>query len=833
MNSILRHFKIRSLIVIAITALAGFLTVSAAQAQTYPVAFPTPTTFLLNYDTSGSISGVQAAAVGDFNGDGKLDVVSIENPGNYFEIDVALGNGDGTFQTALVQNLFSADQHTRYAIAVGDFNGDGLPDLAVWGIYAAGNTSEVMIYLGKGNGTFTYSNTYAAPNSANFNPGTNSLCVADFNGDGKLDLAALTPYNGVYIYLGIGNGTFQTAVPYSTVDPNHTNNYIAQGMAVGDLNGDGKLDIAVTESAGMAVLLNNGNGTFGTATYYASDIAPFQSQMGIAIGDVNGDNKTDIVITDTYGNILLYQNQGSGTFAVKGVIAKLPQNSWFVSIADINGDKKMDLVVTDYWGEIWTYYGKGNGTFTPGPVYPLQFRDAPPSNVILADFNKDGALDIFKAGDQYWMGQVTLGRGDGNFQTNPAYGWGVTGFGQNLVTADFNGDGFPDVAFSYARSNGMPAFGVMLGSSHGALAAPTYTTFLSSACGSYPEWIATGDVNGDGKADIVATIANYNSTGCPMNELAVFPGLGNGKFNPPVFYPTGSAAQSYDVFLADLNGDGKLDILASNADGTLSVLLNKGNGTFGTPILISSVAALSAQLNSLAIGDFNGDGKLDIAVTPNMYAGAASNTVYVLLGNGDGTFQAPIASTTAANASNYRLTAGDFNNDGKMDLLVTVTDSHDCGNYSGAYVFLQGNGTGSLTAGPINCTGGIYPTYPLVADFNGDGKLDVFIPIIEQGYGSGPALLQGNGDGTFTRIGASSVGTGKWMGGPYVGATSQGAVAADFNGDGMPEIAVLNNDNVYVGTSLSFVTVMQNSSRPVSISPLKLSFGNVAVGSSK
>ena len=116
------------------------------------------------------------------------------------------------------------------------------------GHHGAGNTSEVVIFLGNGNGTFNYGNTYAAPNSTDFNPGSNSLFVADFNGDGKLDLAALTPYNGVFIYLGNGDGTFQTAVGYSTVDPNHPNNYTAFGLAVGDLNGDGKMDIAVTEN---------------------------------------------------------------------------------------------------------------------------------------------------------------------------------------------------------------------------------------------------------------------------------------------------------------------------------------------------------------------------------------------------------------------------------------------------------------------------------------------------------------------------------------------------------------------------------------------------------
>jgi len=574
-----------------------------AQAQTYPVRFPDPSTFIVNNDVGGSISAVEAAVVGDFNNDGKLDIVSMEAPGGYLEIDVALGNGDGTFQYPVVQNLFSPGQYTPYSMAVGDFNADGNLDVAVWGVYAANNASEMMIFLGNGNGTFNLVGTYAAPNSSDYTESQNALYVADFNGDGILDLAALTQYNGVFIFWGYGDGKFQPAVGYSTVDPNHPNNYTAVGMAVGDLNGDGKPDIAVTESLGMAVLLNNGNGTLGTATYYASGINS-QSQMGIAIGDLTGDKKNDIVTTDSLGDVVVFQNQGNGTFAVKGVVATLTEPTWLVSMADINGDKKLDLVVTDFAGETFTFYGKGNGTFTAGPVYPLQYWDVAPSNVILADFNGDGALDIFKAGDHYLKGQVTLGRGDGTFQTNAAYGRGVTGFGNNLVTADFNGDHFPDVAFSYARISNVPAFGVMLGSLHGALAAPTYTTFLSATCsGSYPVWIATGDVNGDGKADIVATINNYQNTGCPINEVAVFTGLGTGKFSKPVFYSTGASAQSNDVFLADVNGDGKPDIVISSADGTISVLLNKGKGTFGTAALISSVAALSPHLNALAIAD--------------------------------------------------------------------------------------------------------------------------------------------------------------------------------------------------------------------------------------
>ena len=821
----MKHSGITAILLVmlaVVTLWAG--TAPPAHAQNYsPALFPYPSTFQINgVDDYGDLLGVQAAAVGDFNGDGKLDVVSIA--GGVWEIDVALGNGDGTFQSQPVVNTFSfSPGHGPYAMAVGDFNGDGKLDVAVWGIYSPGPNSEINIFLGNGNGTLTYSGTYTAPNTSDGNPGSNSLYVADFNGDGKLDLAVLAPYNNqnvscVYIFLGNGDGSFQTAVPYSTIDPNHPNNVNVHGMAVGDLNGDGKPDIAVTENNGMAVLLNNGNGTFGTATYYDDGINQ-ASDLGIAIGDVNGDNKNDVVVTSApWGYIVLFLNQGSNTFAASTIAQLGVNSSWLVNMADINRDKKMDLVVTDITGEVHTFFGKGDGTFTTGPVYPVQYWEQMPDNVILADFNKDGALDLFKPlSGETWDGQVMLGRGDGTFQTNQAYGWGVTGFGQNLVTADFNGDGFPDVAYAYVGiNNTTPGFGLMLGNSHGALGNPTIVPVSTTACG-WSEWIAAGDVNGDGKADVVVSI----SSGCPTGQIAVLTGKGNGKFNTPVYYSTGTTAQAYEVFLQDMSGDGKPDIIVSNADGTISVLLNNGKGKFGTAKLITSVATYSPHRNPLAFGDFNGDGKLDIAVATYW----SGSDVYVLLGNGNGTFQAPII-TVATSADTYALASGDFNQDGKTDLLVTLDGATGCSGYYGsaAYTFLRGNGDGTFTPGPINCIGGDYPMYPLVGDFNGDGKLDAFIPLLSE-YGKEPygaALLEGKGDGTFTRLGDC-----------YVGATSYGAVVADFNGDGMPDIAVLNDDVYSTGDRVNFVTVLFNSTQPVSVSPLNLNFGTVTVGSPK
>ena len=260
------------------------------------------------------------------------------------------------------------------------------------------------------------------------------------------------------------------------------------------------------------------------------------------------------------------------------------------------------------------------------------------------------------------------------------------------------------------------------------------------------------------------------------------------------------------MFLADVNGDGKPDIVTSNMDGTISVLLNNGKGHVRcTYSLITSVASLNPYHNALAVADFNGDGKADIAVATYWN----QQNVYVLLSNGNGTFGSPIT-TIAGQADNYSYTlaAGDFNNDGKMDLLV-ATQAYVCGTgFDGAAgdVFLEGQGNGSFTVGASACTGGNYAFYPAVADLNGDGMLDAVIPLLQEdgSYEGGPVVLQGNGDGTFDRIGAF-----------YAGAASAGAAIADFNGDGMPDIALLKNDNYGAGNSsyVNFVTVMQNSTK--------------------
>ncbi len=801
MNSNSWHGRRSGAIALTFTKLATLAVfaglVVPAQAQIFPVAFPAPVTFA----TGPCCNSVISMATGDFNGDGKLDVVNIDYGSN---LNVMFGKGDGTFQPP-VSTFIGITNIAFYAITAGDFNGDHLLDVAVWTLNANTGNTEARIFLGNGAGGFTAGGIFVAPNSNIFSPGPNSIVAADVNGDGKLDLVGATIDNGVFIFLGNGDGTFHAPANYD-----YARTFgCCTGVAVGDLNGDGKLDLALPVNDGISVLLNNGNGTFGAATYYASGLAGSAPGAGIAIGDLNGDKKADVVVTNENFGVIVYLNQGSGTFAVEGPVGNFAVGATDnVVLADINNDKKLDIILPDGVGDIFTFYGKGNGTFATGPSYPLQAQTNGGNYLVaVGDFNGDGTLDVLDT-NGFNTNTVSLGRTDGSFQTNQLYAYSTSLLANNIVSADFNGDGIPDIAESLSGgANGKIA--INLGSSHGVLGTASLVT-ASSCANNVVEWIATGDVNADGKADLVATLQGATFAGCQNNTVAVLGGLGTGKFRAASYYPTGSTAQEGIVYLVDVNGDGKLDIVTENADGTISVLLNKGNGTYSAGTLVTSVAAINPSSLFLAFADFNGDGKMDIAAATN----GNQTAVYVLLGNGNGTFGAPIQTSPVFYP--ITLAAADFNKDGKADLLVTTT-SNGCTNGYRGYAFLRGNGNGRFTPGPLNCVPYQAPSTPIVADLNGDGKLDAVIPF----YGvtpTGPIVLQGNGNGTFTALDTF-----------YSGRAATSAAVADFNGDGTPDIALFNSSLF----NPSFLTVMFNSSPPVSISPLIVNYGSVTVASKK
>src|SRR6202166_2892744 len=364
-------------------------------------------------------------AVGDFNGDGIPDLAVSE-----FGIDILLGNGDGTFKARLL-----APGNLPYIefIAVGDFNGDGKLDLAVAYCNDAFPTTQpgaVEILLGNGDGTFNL----AAASPATGNTPT-AIATGDFNGDGNLDLAiANGNSNTVTILLDNGNGTFIDAA--SSAKDNSPSS-----LAVGDFNGDGKPDLAVTNASDntVTILLGNGDGTFKAAASLATGNKP----SAIAAGDFNGKGKLDLAVANAAGNtITILLGNGDGTFtAATGPAIAGPIFSP-IAVGDFNGDGISDLAVGGNAPAL--FLGNGDGTFTPSAslspfFYPIQ-------SVVAADLDGDGIADVVDSteGPDSDGGSVTVFLTETQSATATANGIAVSPVNGNAAThavvASYPGD---------------------------------------------------------------------------------------------------------------------------------------------------------------------------------------------------------------------------------------------------------------------------------------------------------------------------------------------------------------------------------------------------------
>jgi uncharacterized membrane protein len=355
------------------------------------------------------------------NGDGNLDLIvaNEEQSKNDSQgsISVMLGKGDGKFHAPV---NYSSGGESAYSITVADVNGDGKLDLVVAnGCFGSDcSTGSVSVLLGNGDGTFKKAKTYRSGAASVFGA---HVAVGDLNGDGKLDLAVANTGSVccsaglVGVLLGNGDGTFKKAKTYST------GGFDAIGwVAIADLNGDKKPDLVVANycatecsyppaEGSVGVLLGKGNGTFEAVKTYPSG---GDGTVSVAVADLNKDGKPDILVASCGpeacgpgspgGNVGVLIGNGNGTF--KPVVNYPAANSPFnVVAADMNGDGKLDIVVSNWGtpnastnhGAVTVLLGKGNGTFQPMQTFPSGGAEAP--SVAVADVNKDGRPDIVLA----------------------------------------------------------------------------------------------------------------------------------------------------------------------------------------------------------------------------------------------------------------------------------------------------------------------------------------------------------------------------------------------------------------------------------------------------
>ena len=348
-----------------------------------------------------------------------------------------------------------------------------------------------------------------------------------------------------------------------------------------------------------------------------------------------------------------------------------------VAVGDVNGDGYPDIVVADNCtkagcssGSVSVLLGVGDGTFSYRESYSSGEYLA--ESVAIADVNGDGRLDLIVANNQECAScangsvSVLLGNGDGTFQAPVNYSSGGSG-ASSVAIADLNGDTIPDLVVANQCPLGSECpngvVGILLGNGDGTFQAPvTYGSGGEDAL-----FVAIGNLNPDGYPDLVVANACLDDN-CNMGEVSILLGNGNGTFQSPVNYSTGGAS-AFSVAIGDLNGDGYPDLVVANSESdSVSVLMGNGDGTFKSPTTYSSGGNFAM---SVALADVNGDGYLDVAVV-NQGECDTCNTggVSVLLGNGDGTLQAPVSFSSGGYEA-YGVASGDFNGDGKPDLVAT------------------------------------------------------------------------------------------------------------------------------------------------------------------
>jgi len=359
--------------------------------------------------------------VGDFNGDGIPDLAVLQPNG----VVILLGKGDGTSTTgttvAIPSNPWSTGE-----MALGDFDGDGNLDIAVLTYVNA----AVDILLGNGDGTFRLAPFISVPvYVATYNP---QIAVGDFNGDGKLDLAIATGYNTISVFLGNGNGTFP-AGPSVTLPVVDTPEDYLGWITVADFNGDGKLDLAVTgvDSDYVYVLLGSGNGTFTLKSKYRLP----SSAAGITAGDFDGNGTRDIAAASAGGTINILLGNGDGTFVEKPAFTGGHGGS--PAVADFDGNGKLDLATADGNNNVDLFMGNGDGTFTPGPF--LADETGASGYLQVGDLNGDGRPDIASANYTDQNVNLFLNHG-GQVGTGTVSGVTIYGGGVHYVFASYSGN---------------------------------------------------------------------------------------------------------------------------------------------------------------------------------------------------------------------------------------------------------------------------------------------------------------------------------------------------------------------------------------------------------
>jgi hypothetical protein len=778
-------------------------------------------------------SSPTSQATGDFTGNGNLGVAILNSVSD--NITILPGNGDGTFEQSLTVALPAGGAPS--AIVAGDFNGDGRTDLAV----ADPGLNEIDILLGNGNGTFDLASTIADPG------GPVALATGDFTDNGRIDIAVADFGTGtVTILLNTGGGQFAALSPFA-VDPDGLTNSRPSSIVAGNF-GNGSVDLAVGDQAtdSIIVLMGNGTGNFqpqapialggvfsaslklvagdflknGRDDIAAADYEPFSGSnidvllsnpdgsfqnpvaiatssapVAITAGDFTGNGILDLATADGANNVSFTGTLTAGSAVITDVSnttglfvgqtvsgAGIASGSTIVSIDDVNGVVTLsenaavsgspNLIAEDGYSIL---LGDGHGNFQSPIYYGISSVSATTSvvSIVSGDFTGTGRTDLAMSLNLPDDERVELSNNNGTF-SDPSVVDLVRR--ETPVVADVNGDNTPDVSVVDAAGNilfragragepgnfappvivnpGDPSrdiavlrtkFGETIASvdsndnaiSFFVLRSTGFVLVDKLATGAEPAQILAADLNGNQIADLIVRNAGDGT-------LSIFEGDGSGWFQSPVTVQVGLGAS--DIAVTDLNGDGLLDIVYTDRiSGEVGTLENLGGGAFGSPVLyqagpgpngVSATGVTSPESSpegttGVAAGVFTPGGSISlVAVNPG------SNTLGLLDGlGGDRLANATFTSTPE---SGIAVKAVDFAGNGLYGLAVLTGD--------GLEIYVP-NGSGGFLP-PVTYDVGFEPNGLAVADLNYDGKADL---LVSNPQGDVQVLI-GNGNGTFEPV---------------------------------------------------------------------------------
>ena len=450
------------------------------------------------------------------------------------------------------------------------------------------------------------------------------IAVADLKGNGILDLVvANNPQtngagNDVAIYIGNGDGTFQTPVTYAVGHPG--------AVTVGDFNGDGKLDIAVLQplAGQVSILLGNGDGTFGTPQPNTTGGGP----VALVAADVNGDGILDLVVANfSSNNVSVLLGNGDGTFQIHKDYAT-GVHPVYVAVADLNGDGKLDLAIpNNNDNTVSILLNNGSGGF---PTHTDLATAALPTGIVAADFNRDGNIDLAVSTASLSL-SVLIGNGDGTFQTHQEYTTGSNS--QMIATADMNSDGFLDLVVANFTDNSLS---ILLGKGDG-----TFKPQGVYPTNAGPAFMSIGDFNNDGKLDVAVADSSTNLLSVlTQTALSVSPTLE--KFSveelniasaPLKITLKNGTASSYGISGVSLAGVNASDFslgtntcgssLAANASCTISVIFDPqplGQMWWLQPIVRNAQLLVNGSNGSFTGAGLGGNGQVAISLGPTRHS---------------------------------------------------------------------------------------------------------------------------------------------------------------------------------------------------------------------